>query len=121
MQRFFYISLLFVSISTTAFAQSNATASTSTTLEFIETTSNDWLFFNDMDNQLLYIDLETFEGKLTDIRLKNESDEVVLTEDLLNTPIDTILEINLKEYKSGSYKLELRTFKEVIQKEITVD
>lgn len=119
MQRYYYVLLCLILFQLPLIAQQNTTASTTTGFENVPT--YDWLFFSETDDKLLYVDLEAFNGVLTDIRLKNESEEVVYSEEMLDTPVNTIFEIDLKNYQKGEYELELRTYKEVLCKKIVVE
>ncbi len=119
MQRYYFVFLCLILCQLPALAQQNATAST--TLDFENIPTYDWLFFSEADDKLLYVDLEVFNGILTDIRLKNQEEEIVYSEELLDTPVNTIFEIDLKNYQKGEYELELRTFQEVIHKKIVVE
>lgn len=67
------------------------------------------VFFTDKENQLLFIDFEALGEDISKISIIN-GDETVLDEDVSTLPINTIYEIDLKDYENGKqYKMLIHT------------
>jgi len=94
------------------------TAVASESLLHIE--NDEWSLFADEENQLYYVDFATLSVNLNDIVVTRQDGEVVLRDDLFNLPVDTIYEIDFSQYGQGSYTIELRSFTEVIRREIEI-
>lgn len=80
----------------------------------------EWTFYLDTENKIYYIDFEAINVNLNDIKVINEVGDVVLNDNLWNLPVNTIYELNMKNFKPGNYKVQLRTYTGLIQKEISV-
>lgn len=112
--------LLFFSV--TIFAQSAASTSDfiSSSDELTELTNENWSFFMDEENQVYYIDFETINVNLNDIVVRDKDGEILLREDVLELPVNTIYELDFSEYEPGEYNIELRSFTGVLKKTISV-
>lgn len=82
--------------------------------------NDEWSLFADEENQLYYVDFATLSVNLNDIIVTRQDGEVVLRDDLFNLPVDTIYEIDFSQYGEGSYTIELRSFTDVIRREIVI-
>ncbi len=82
--------------------------------------NEDWTFYLDKENQVYYIDFESISVNLSDIKLVDEKGGVVMTDKLWDLPVNTIYELDLKGLKPGNYKIELRSYTGVIEKEVSV-
>lgn len=80
----------------------------------------DWTFFLDKENKVYFIDFETINVNLSDIKILNEKGDIVLADKLWDLPVDTIYEVNLRDFKPGNYKIELRSYTGLIQKDVVV-
>jgi hypothetical protein len=100
-------------------APDQLTAVASESLLHIE--NDEWSLFADEENQLYYVDFATLSVNLNDIVVTRQDGEVVLRDDLFNLPVDTIYEIDFSQYGEGSYTIELRSFTEVIRREIVIE
>lgn len=119
--KFIYLSLIVVLFaSQSTFAQVASTTSNPEIILLTDIESNDdnWVFFQDEDEELFYIDFEALGNHAVDLKLKNKEAEVVLEESLIDVPMNTIYEINLKDLPKGTYTLEIRTYQDVIKKEV---
>lgn len=121
MQRFallFVFFLFAISVS----AQSTASVSNSVSLELINLDENDsnWSFFADEENKLYYVDFEKLSFNLSDIVVKNSNGEVIIKEDVLDLPVNTIFELDFSEYGAGDYEVELRSFTGMLRKTISI-
>ena len=88
--------------------------------ELTESTPNDWSFYTDDENKVYYIDFEAINVNLNDIVVKDEYGQVVFKEHVLELPVNTIYELDLTQFPSGNYRIELRSFTKVIKKELQV-
>ncbi|MEL6925604.1 MAG: hypothetical protein AAFO94_16285 [Bacteroidota bacterium] len=86
--------------------------------ELTEATTDNWTFYADEDNRLYYVDFENIKFNLSDVVVKNADGEVLMRDDVLDLPVNTIYEIDLNNYDSGKYSIELRSFTSVIRKEV---
>ena len=77
-------------------------------------------FYEDAENKLLYIDFETVNVNLSDIKVKNADGEIVLEDELWSLPVNTIYEVDYKEFAAGTYEIELRSFTGVLRKTVEV-
>lgn len=67
------------------------------------------VFFIDNDNKLLFIDFEALGENLEEIKVVNDA-AVVYTEDVTNLPMNTIYEVDLKNYQKGvEHEILLKT------------
>lgn len=82
------------------------------------TTTQDWTIFHDEENNFYYIDFETFKVNISDIVIKDEANKVVFEEDVFDLPVNTIYELDMNNFKAGKYRIELRTFTNIIAKQI---
>lgn len=102
-----------------------STASTSLNVETATKSSpagsaSDWSFYLDKENKVYFIDFETINVNLSDIKVTDQEGQVLLTDKLWDLPVDTIYEVSFKDFKPGSYKIELRSYTGVIEKEVVV-
>ena len=105
-------------------AQTSAMAENST----IETESSElptfegdnWTFYLDSESKVYYIDFETISVNLSDVKVLNESGDVVMKDELWDLPVNTIYELDLTDMKAGKYKVELRSYTGMVTKEITI-
>jgi hypothetical protein len=82
--------------------------------------NEDWTFYLDKENKVYYIDFESISVNLSDLKLVDERGGVVLSDKLWDLPVNTIYELDLKGLKPGNYKIELRSYTGVIEKEVLV-
>ena len=95
----------------------NMTASSSSLLN-MDTES--WSLYADEENNLYYVDFATLSVNLNDIVVTRDDGEVVLREQVLDLPVDTIYEIDFNQYGEGNYVIELRSFTDVIRRKVTI-
>jgi hypothetical protein len=110
-------------IGNTLFAQSIASADENvfiTSVNLTELNDENWSFYKDEENQLYYIDFEKINFNLSEILVKNDKGEVLIQDDVLDLPVNTIYEIDLSEYGTGNYEVELRSFTKIIRKEVDI-
>ena len=81
---------------------------------------NDWGFHSDQNEQLYYVDFENLKMVLSDIIVKNEAGEVIIKEEVMDLPVNTIFEIDFTEFGKGKYQIELRSFTGLIHKDIEI-
>ena len=114
--------LLFTLIGSTLSAQSSANSSDNLLLdtELVELTDENWSFYKDDENNIYYIDFEKIPFNLSDVIIKNDQGEVVLEDDVLELPVNTIYEIDFSQLGTGQYSVELRSFTGFIRKEISI-
>ena len=69
----------------------------------------DMVFFIDNENKLLFIDFEALGENLEEIRVVNDVN-TVYTENITALPMNTIYEVDLKNYQKGlEHKILLKT------------
>ena len=68
----------------------------------------DQIFFNDSENDLLYIDFEPIVEILNEVRLY-QGDELMMVDRVIDLPGSTIYELNTGILRSGDYTIELVT------------
>lgn len=88
--------------------------------ESLTINENDWTFFLDADSKTYYIDFENISVNLNDVKVYDESGEIVKEDDLWNLPVNTIYELNFEDMTPGKYQIELRTYTGKFTKEITI-
>ncbi len=121
MQRLTLLLVLFA-FSVTLSAQSSASVSNSVNLELINLDESDsnWSFFVDEENKLYYVDFEKLSFNLSDIVVKDESGEIIMKEDVLDLPVNTIFELDFSDFPAGDYLVELRSFTGMLQKTVSL-
>ncbi len=126
MQRKFTLFLAFLFVAfVTCTAQSilsphGAIASTNAADGLLDIDNDTWSLYADEENKLYYIDFESLSVNLSDIVVKRKSGEVVLKEDVFELPVNTIYEIDFKQYGPGNYDIELRTFTGVLRRSVQI-
>ncbi len=117
---FAFVILCFISSS--LFAQSIASVDKNTFTGFTltELPDENWSFYKDEENQLYFIDFEKINYNLSEIIVKNENGEILIQDDVLDLPVNTIYEIDLSEFGAGDYHVELRSFTGIIRKEVNI-
>ncbi len=81
---------------------------------------DEWTFYLDKENKVYYIDFESISVNLNDIRVYDEAGELVKSDKLWDLPVNTIYELSIGDLKPGNYKIELRSYTGVIEKEISL-
>lgn len=81
---------------------------------------DEWAFYLDEENKVYYIDFESISVNLNDIKVVDQAGKVVKSDKLWDLPVNTIYELSVKDLAPGNYKVELRTYTGLIEKEITV-
>ncbi len=112
---------LFVFISANLSAQSMASTN-KVEMDFItlNETDSDWSFYSDDENKTYFIDFEKLSFNLSEIVVKDKDGTILLREDVLDLPVNTIFELDFSAYKSGKYLIELRSFKGMLKKEVSI-
>ena len=123
MQRKFtlLISSLFLVFSV-GIAQSSSfeTATASTSAGLLELNNDNWAFYADEENSVYYIDFESLSVNLSDISVRRKDGDVVFKEDVFELPVNTIYEIDFKQFGTGQYDIELRSFTGVIRRSVSI-
>ena len=99
-------------------AEANTSESHSTELPSLE--GDSWTFYLDTETKVYYIDFETISVNLSEIKVKNDADEVVLKDELWELPVNTIYELDFTGLEPGTYHVELSSYTGVIKKEVTI-
>jgi len=89
-------------------------------LDLINLDNNNWSFYIDEENKLYYIDFEKISFNLSEIRVKDVDGEVLMKEDVLDLPVNTIYELDFSKYNAGEYEVELRSFTGVLRKKVNI-
>jgi hypothetical protein len=81
----------------------------------------DWSFYTDAENRMLYIDFEKINVNLNGIVVKNKEGKVVFKDDALwELPVNTIYEVDFSKEPKGDYTVEVRTFTTTLRKTVTI-
>lgn len=118
---FTFVLLCFIGNS--LFAQSIASVDENiftTNYELTELTDDTWSIYKDEENKICYIDFEKINFNLSEIIVKNDDGDVLIKDDVLDLPVNTIYEIDLSEYGAGNYHVELRSFTGIIREEVNI-
>ena len=93
-------------------------------------TANDWTLeegskddlslFYDADNQIYYIDFETISLNLTTIEVKDNANNMVISDHVADLPVNTIYELDCSRLISGDYTIELHAYTKVLKKQIKI-
>ncbi len=92
--------------------------------------SNDWAskgidkddlsFFYDADNQAYYIDFETISLNLTIIKVKDRTNNIIISDEVADLPVNTIYELDCSHLKNGDYTIELHSYTKVLRKKVSI-
>ncbi len=117
---YFPILIAFFCSATSAFSQQvsveNLTAKGATAA-----VSEDQSLYTGGTEKVYYIDFEDLRMNLSEIILKNDQGKILLKDDVFDLPVNTIYELDLSQYGSGTFEVELRSFTGVIRKTIAVE
>ena len=86
-----------------------------------ELKGENWTFYHDKEHKVYYIDFETINVNLNELRIKNSKGEIVFRDELWNLPVNTIYELDFSKFSPGRYEVELRTFTGYIKKDVLVE
>ncbi len=86
-----------------------------------ELKGENWTFYHDKEHKVYYIDFETINVNLNELRIKNSKGEIVFQDELWNLPVNTIYELDFSKFNPGRYEVELRTFTGYIKKDVLVE
>ncbi len=84
------------------------------------TNADNWTLYADEENKLFYIDFEALSVNLSEIVVRKENGEIVLTDKVFDLPVNTIYELDFSQYPAGKYEIELRTFVGCIRKLVAI-
>ncbi len=124
MQFKFFLLCAFL-LTTTQFATAQLTAAKAETNflpkeALISESGEDWTLYADEENKLYYIDFELLSVNVSDIVVKDSSGKVLIQEKVFDLPVNTIYELDFSAYAPGNYMIELRSFTDVIRKQIRI-
>ncbi len=78
-------------------------------------------FYQDKESKIYFIDLEAIPVNLSGIKVYDKNHQVVFEDKLWDLPVDSIYELSVKNFKPGVYSVELASYINTLQKEITVE
>lgn len=115
--KMFFVLVLGMAISP-VFAQ---TASIGATVDVVSDLKSDaaedyFFYSSDEEEQTVFIDFENIKISLNEIVLRNENGKELLREDVSHLPVNSIYEINLKDYKEEVYVIELKSYSKTIRR-----
>lgn len=111
---------LSTSLAQTANAQPASLPGGTAANSLLQMDNDNWSLYADEENKLYYVDFATLSVNLNDIVVTREDGEVVLRDEVFDLPVDTIYEIDFKQYASGTYVIELRSFTDVIRRRVAI-
>lgn len=117
---------LMLGLMTTCFSLQAQSASTEISTIYSEILNSnpiveddDWTYFHDTDNNLFLIDFESLSQNIVEIVLRNkDSNKIVFREDVFDLPVNSIYELDYKNYLKGKYSIELRSFVRTIAHDV---
>ena len=114
----FFLSILL----TTLYAQSSANLNSNSFLEeeLVEMADDNWSFYVDEENKIYFIDFEKLNVNLSTIIVKDENGKVLVNDDVVDLPVNTIYEIDFSEYGMGEYQVEIRSYTGFIRKNVSI-
>lgn len=84
--------------------------------------SNSWLFHQDEEHPILYIDFEELIVNLDKIAvIDTKSGNLVFQDEVWGLPVDAIYELDLSAFPKGNYRVELRSLSGLLTKEIGIN
>lgn len=87
-----------------------------------KTIETDWSFYEDEENKLFLIDLETIPHNIQDIVVLNTlSKEVIWEESVFDLPVNSIYELDYSKYPKGKYQVELRSISGTLKRAIEIE
>jgi|GEM_PF-718506 hypothetical protein len=117
---YFPILIAFFCSATSAFSQ-QVSVENLTAKGVTAAVSEDQSLYTGGSEKVYYIDFEDLRMNLSEIVLKNDQGKILLKDDVFDLPVNTIYELDLSQYGSGTFEVELRSFTGVIRKTIAVD
>ena len=86
-----------------------------------ENKQQDWSFYTDAANRMLYIDFEKINVNLAAVSVKTLDGKLVFKDDSLwQLPVNTIYEVDFSKQPKGDFVVELRTFTTTIRRTVTI-
>jgi len=80
--------------------------------------SSSWTLFEDQVGKAYYIDFDSFNLNLKEVRIKNIQGDVIYSQKVYDLPVDAIYELDFSQYPSGYYTIEVHSFISVFKKPI---
>lgn len=81
---------------------------------------SEWSFFYDAENEIYYIDFETISLNLTKVKVVAKDGKAIISDDVVDLPVNTIYELDCSNLAKGNYTVELHSYTEVLTKEVTL-
>ena len=72
---------------------------------------DDWSFFYDSENEIYYIDFETVNMNLTQVKMVDLSGKELISDKVADLPVNTIYELDCSSLENGNYFYQLKTDK----------
>ncbi len=120
---FTFTLLIFLLSASTTFAQTAAVSHDDNLLANIsksEIKDATWSLYTDDENDLLYIDFETIDVNLSTVIVKSKDDKVLIEEDVMDLPVNTIYEIDFSAFGPGKYTVEMQSFIGTVTREVEI-
>lgn len=114
--------IAFVCFGTTLSAQSasNETDFITSTSTFTPSSDDNWSFFHDEENHTYFIDFQTINLNLSEIVVKDSKNEIIVREDVIDLPVNSIFELDCSQFAKGEYTVELRSYTKSLSRKIAV-
>lgn len=107
--RYLVISLLFFTGLAHSYAQNPAQSDIGPSAQAMVEVTGDCVYL-DSEQKVCYVDLEMVRMNLKQAVLINKRGDEVVVKDLMNTPVNSIVELDYSHLPAGSYLLELRSY-----------
>lgn len=118
MQLRLLLAFLLFSCSFTSFAQTTTSIDENTIV--LEETNESWILSENESDKKILIDFESINSTINDIRIKSLNNEIQFSDVVSDLPQDAIYELDLSILTTGDYIIEIRTYTEVLTKEIKI-
>lgn len=74
--------------------------------------------FSDPDGKRYFIDFEQLRVHIKDVLVRDESGKILINDEVVHLPVNTIYEIDCSTFGPGTYFLELRSFAGIMRKSL---
>jgi hypothetical protein len=79
-----------------------------------------FIFASQAEDNKYFLDLEMLEGEFSDLIILNELNDAVASLPLTDLPANTIYELDLSDMEKGNYTIQVRTFRQEVKSNVTV-
>ena len=89
-------------------------------LEISVDNNESWVLFENTNDKKILIDFESIKSTVNDIRIKTVTNDIEFSDVVADLPQNVIYELDFSYLSKGNYILEVRTYNEVLTKNISI-